>query len=54
MMWPLHDAGLIGGAKGAVADAVAVGALALVGGLLGALSRRWNMCAVGREPLCCA
>ena len=40
LMWPLHDAGLIGGAKGAVADAVAVGALALLGGLLGALSRR--------------
>ena len=35
LMWPLHDAGLIGGAKGAVADAVAVGALALVGGPAG-------------------
>lgn len=46
-LWPLHDAGALGGAKGAVVDALAVGLLALAGGALGALARRGAAGAAG-------
>lgn len=39
-LWPLHEAGMLGGAKGAVADGVAVVVMVAVGGLLGELARR--------------